>query len=278
MSPGEQPRPRRSTAHCVRRRTSQRSCRRERAAQRRLLLNARRGDEVARGELVAAHLGMVRSIAARYCDLGLPLDDLIQEGSIGLLEAIDRYDSSRSSDFEAFFRFHVRRAVRNALTEQARLIRLPKQVVERRRLLTTTEATLRATGERPTPSELATATGLSEREVLEARTAAIVPVSLDQVAVDDGSRLATLVADRSARDPEDATLSAERADLLRDAVSGLPLRTREIVTQHFGLGRPERDISAIAVDLHLSERRTRTIEHDGLSALSKALEPSGAPG
>ena len=221
---------------------------------------------------------MVRSIAARYRDLGLPLDDLVQEGSIGLLEAIDRYDSSRSNDLEAFFRFFVRRAIRNALTAQARLIRLPKQVVERRRVLATVEAALRASGERPTPSELATATGLSEHEVVEARTAAIAPVSLDQAAAVDGSGLATLVADRSARDPEDAMLSAERADLLRDAVSGLPPRTREIVTQHFGLGRPERDISAIAADLQLSERRTRTIEHDGLHALSTALKPSGAAG
>jgi DNA-directed RNA polymerase sigma subunit (sigma70/sigma32) len=110
--------------------------------------------------------------------------------------------------------------------------------------------------------------------VVEARTVAIAPVSLDQVAVGDGSRLANLVADRSAQDPEDVTLSAERAELLRNAVSGLPPRARDIVTQHFGLGRPERDISAIAADLHLSERRTRTIEHDGLYALSTALEPS----
>ena len=91
----------------------------------------------------AEHLPAVRSVALRYRNLGLSVDDLVQEGSIGLLEAIDRYEPERSPDFESYARFRIRRAIRNALTEQSRLIRLPKQIVERRRAIERAEANIK---------------------------------------------------------------------------------------------------------------------------------------
>jgi len=97
----------------------------------RLLRAAQRGDVGARSRVIARHLRLVRGVASRYRDLGLQDDDLVQEGSVGLLEAIGKYDRSRGVPFEAFARFHVRRAIRNALTARARLIRLPKHVVGR---------------------------------------------------------------------------------------------------------------------------------------------------
>ena len=84
---------------------------------------ARRGDSRAHEKLVAKHLGLIRSVAAHYRNLGLPFDDLVQEGSVGLLEAIDLYDPARGADFETYARFRARRAIRNALTEKSRLIR-----------------------------------------------------------------------------------------------------------------------------------------------------------
>ena len=111
---------------------------------RKLLRGARRGDRGARERLVISHLGLVRSVASRYRDLGLPFDDLVQEGSLGLLDAIDHYDPCRGPEFDSYARFRVRRAIRNALTDQARLIRLPKQVVERRRAIDRAEAKLTA--------------------------------------------------------------------------------------------------------------------------------------
>src|SRR5262249_58666830 len=97
------------------------------------LQRAQRGDRRARERLVARHLDDVRSIARRYRNLGLPIDDLVQEGALGLLDSIDQYDATRGPEFEAYARFRVRRAIRNALTDKSRLIRLPKQIVERRR-------------------------------------------------------------------------------------------------------------------------------------------------
>ena len=250
--------------------------RREAVQQRKLLRAARRGDRGARDRLITAHLRLVRRIAMRYRGLGLPVDDLVQEGSIGLLEAIDRYDPGKQNDFEAFARFRIRRAIRNALTDQARLVRLPQQIVERRRMLAKEEARVAAAnGRAPTPPELAAISGLTLRSVLDARRAAINPLSLDSVAAPDGSTLETLVADAAAPDPEHETLSSERARLVRGAVRRLPLRHRRVVRRRFGFTGEETAIAALAAELGLSERRVRTIEQDALFSLGETLRVEG---
>src|SRR5215218_8652669 len=178
-----------------RRRSRERRCC-DAVQERRLLRAAARGDVGARDRVVVCHLGLVHAVASRYRDLGLPFDDLVQEGALGLLEAIDRYDPGRRVAFETFARFRVRRAIRNALTERARLVRLPKHIVERRRLLASAEASVAAAqGRPPTPAELAAETGLSYEAAVEALTASITPISLDQQAASDGSSLENLVAD-----------------------------------------------------------------------------------
>ncbi len=116
-------------------------------AESRLLRAAARGDEGARRRIVAGHLQLVRTVARRYEGLGLAADDLVQEGCLGLLDAIGRWDRTRGVPFEAFARFRVRVAIRDALTARARLIRLPKHVVELQR----------ATGEAEAPRALSTA-------------------------------------------------------------------------------------------------------------------------
>jgi RNA polymerase sigma factor (sigma-70 family) len=242
---------------------------------RRLLRAARRGDRTARDRLTVCYLGLVSGVASRYRDLGMPSDDLVQEGTLGLLEAIDRYDPSRQTEFEAFARFRVRRAIRNALTDQARLVRLPKHVVERRRLLDKAEARLTAAnGRAPTPVELAATTALSPDAVLEALTAAITPMSLDEPAAPDGSPLEGLVADAMASDPEREVLAADEAGRVRNAVTRLTPRQRQIISRHFGLDGRAEDVATVAAELHLSERRTRTIEHDALHQLANELEPA----
>lgn len=239
---------------------------------------ARRGDRRAREQLVAEHLPTVRSIALRYRNLGLSVDDLMQEGSLGLLEAIDRYEPDRSSDFESYARFRIRRAIRNALTEQSRLIRLPKQVVERRRAIERAEANIRtATGRTPTTAELAAATGLSPAAVVSARTIGTAPVSLDQPVLEDGSTLEALVSDSSARSPEDETVEQEQARAVDDAVDSLPGRQRLVVSRHFGLGCEPEQIAEVAAELHVSQQRARAIERDALYALRDRLEPAVIP-
>jgi RNA polymerase primary sigma factor len=227
----------------------------------------------ARESLVGEYLPVVRSIALRYRGLGLPVEDLVQEGSLGLLEAIDRYEPERSADFESYVRFRIRRAIRNALTEQSRLIRLPKQIVERRRAIERAEANLKsATGRTPTPVELAAATGLSPATVIATRSVGATPVSLDQAVLEDGSTLEGLVVDSSARDPEDETVEHEQAEEVDHAVATLPARQREIVSRHFGLGRDAEQIAEVAAALHVSQQRARAIERDALYTLRDRLE------
>jgi RNA polymerase primary sigma factor len=238
-----------------------------------LVRAAKRGDRAARERVVAGHLGLVRGLATRYRDIGLPLDDLVQEGSVGLLDAIDHYDAARGSDFETYARFRVRRAIRNALTDQARVIRLPKQIVERRRALDRAAAELAAAKGRPaTADEIATATGLPVASVLEARNAASSPVSLDQPVLPDGSSLESLVVDAAAPNPEVEAVKHAEVDLVDEAVAQLADREREIVSRHFGIGRDGEPLARVAAELHLSEQRTRTIEARALYELRERLE------
>lgn len=235
---------------------------------------ARRGDRRSRECLVADQLPVVRSIAFRYRNLGLPIEDLVQEGSLGLLEAIADYAPDRGADFESYARFRIRRAIRNALTEKSRLIRLPKQIVERRRSIERAEAGLRsASGHTPTPAELAAATGLSPTAVIAMRAVETAPISLDQPVLDDGSTLEAFVADASARDPEAEAVEQERTREIDHALAALPPRQRDIVSRHFGFGCDAEQITDVAAFLHVSQQRARAIERDALYTLRDRLDP-----
>jgi RNA polymerase primary sigma factor len=240
----------------------------------RLLRAAREGDRRAREQIVAERLGMVRAVAGRYRDLGLAFDDLVQEGSLGLLDAIEGFDSKRGSDFEMYARFQVRRAIRNALTDKSRLIRLPKQVVERRRAITGAESALiAASGQRPTPDEIVASTGLSPTAVSDIHSAATTSVvSLNRPSIDDGASLEAVLPDSAACDPASALLEREQEQLIDDAVAHLPEREREVVVRHFGFGRDPEGIAEVAKQLHLSQQRTRAIERDALCRLRDRLE------
>jgi RNA polymerase primary sigma factor len=239
-----------------------------------VLADARRGDRLARERLIADYLPVVRAIASRYRDLGVPLDDLVQEGSLGLLEAVSRFDVRRSDDFGSYARFRIRRAIRNSLTEQSRLIRLPKQVVERRRAIDAAEARFRATtGRMPTTVELVEETGLSLAAIRAARSVGTPPVSLDEPVLEDGSPLESLVVDGASPDPLDESAEHERTRAVDEAVRRLPPRQREIVARHFGFGCDAEQIADVAASLHVSQQRARAIERDALYRLRDGLEP-----
>lgn len=132
-----------------------------RLADEKLLRSAASGDRDARERLLAQYLPLIRGVASRYRGAGLPFDDLVQEGSVGLLEAIGDFDPRLGVEFASYARFRVHRAIRNALTERARLVRLPKHVVERRRLIDRERArAFAASGRTPSVAELAQRTGL----------------------------------------------------------------------------------------------------------------------
>jgi RNA polymerase sigma factor (sigma-70 family) len=234
------------------------------ARERRLIRAAKCGSPGARERVVESQLGLVRAIARGYRDLGLSVDDLVQEGSIGVLEAIDGHDPRRS-EFHTYARLRARRAIQNALTDQSRIVRLPKQVVERRRALAQADARLTqaSNGRRPLVAELAAETALSASAVEASRNAASVD-SLEQP-----------VEDPSSPDPCLTALEHERARILRRAVGKLRGGKRLVVCRHYGLGGPEESLVDIASELHVSPQRTRALEQEALAELRESLEEAG---
>jgi RNA polymerase primary sigma factor len=238
----------------------------------RLAARARRGDRVARAALVEEHMVLVRAVAFRYRGLGLPVEDLVQEGAIGLLAAIDDYDSSRGASFATYAHLRARAAVTHALTAHGQLIRVPRPVLERRRDVARACERLRASGHEPTVSELAAATSLPDRDVVEALAPPRV-TSLDRP-TSDGTTLGELLKNDAIASPESQVVDREEARALRGALRRLRGRKRTIVARHFGLtGAPEA-LTEIAGDLHLSPERTRALKDEALRELAAGLEPA----
>jgi RNA polymerase primary sigma factor len=238
----------------------------------RLAARARRGDRVARSALVEEHMGLVRSIALRYRDLGLPVEDLVQEGAIGLLTAIDHYDAGRGTSFSTYAFWRVRAAVTHALTAHGQLVRLPRTALERRRRVAQACAGLVSVGHEPSVTELAAETTLPPAEVAEALAPARV-VSLDQPS-DDGPPFGRLPADDATTQPEAQLVAAEQARELRGALEHLRGRDRTIVTRHFGIDRRPETLAEIAADLQLSPERTRALKDEALRELAVDLAPA----
>jgi RNA polymerase sigma factor (sigma-70 family) len=236
----------------------------------RLAARARRGDHVARTKLVEEHMGLVRSVAFRYRDLGLPVEDLVQEGAIGLLAAINDYDPSRGASFSTYAFWRVRAAVTHALTTHGQLVRLPRPVLERRRHVAQTRERLAAAGRQPSLTELAKATTLPPAEVAEALASANM-TSLDQPA-GHGTTLGELVAANAAGSPEAQLATNEELRVVRGAVRHLRGRKRAIVTRHFGLAGSPETLTEIADDLHLSPERTRALKNEALRELAIELD------
>lgn len=238
----------------------------------RLAARARRGDHLARTKLVEEHMGLVRSIAFRYRDLGLPTEDLVQEGAIGLLSAIDDYDSSRGASFSTYAFWRARAAVTHAVTSHGQLLRLPRPVLERRRHVAQTRERLGAAGHEPSLTELVKATALPPAEVAAAMAPAGI-ASLDQ-STSEGTTLGELVAADAASSPEAQLVRSEEVRFVRGAVRRLDGHKRTIVSRHFGLtGKPE-TLTEIADDLRLSPERTRALKDEALRELAGEFEPA----
>ena len=241
--------------------------------ERRLARAAVHGEPRAREQLVAEYLPAIRAIAYRYRDLGIPLDDLVQEGSLGLMDSIERFDRHRSDDFGVYARWRIRRAILNALTEQARLVRLPKRIVEHRRALShLDEEGIKSNGHAVSTEDLAAASGLSIAEVADARNVPFAAVSMDSE-VGDGSTLASMLPDAAARDPAEDAAERELALLVDGAVDHLPARQRDVVSRHFGIGGSPESLVAIGNELHISAQRARAIERAAFSRLADELAP-----
>jgi RNA polymerase sigma factor (sigma-70 family) len=235
----------------------------------RLAARARRGDRVARTVLVEEHMGLVRTVAFRYRNLGLPVEDLVQEGAIGLLTAVDEYDPARGASFSTYAFWRVRAAVTHAVTARANVVRIPRPLLERRRRIRAARDLLNAAGHEPSVTELASATSLPRTAVAEALALTGV-ASLDRP-LDDGTLLGEHVAGHEGAQPDALVISVHERRALRAALRRLRPRKQMIVERHFGIDGAPETLNEIASDLHLSPERTRALKDEALRELAADL-------
>ncbi len=237
------------------------------------------GDENARRALIEANLRLVVSMARRYQGLGLPFPDLVQEGTVGLIQAVDRFDWRRGRRFSTYAAWWIRQSIRRALTNDSRTIRLPSRLVAKQLATRRAAATLEAgLGRAATLEEIAAVTGYDAKAVAGAERAPLASASLNETVggEDGGAQLVELVADATARDPLDEAEAAARAAAVRAAVAELRPRERDIVASHFGLNGEAHTLEQIAHDLHLAPERVRQIEQHALAALARRLSENPA--
>jgi RNA polymerase primary sigma factor len=240
-----------------------------------LAARIKKGDKKAREQMIKANLRLVVKIARDYEGLGLPLLDLISEGNIGLMKAVERFDPAKGGKLSTYGSWWIKQSIKRALANQSKTIRLPVHLVDKISKMRRTAMYLQeALGREPTDEELGEELGISGARVSQMRTAAIRPASLDApIGDDDSDNFSEVVQDENAATPYQQLEGKTVTGMLQEMVKTLDKREATILRARFGLdGGPEKTLEEVGETFGVTRERVRQIQNIALRKLRKMIE------
>jgi RNA polymerase primary sigma factor len=235
----------------------------------------KRGDAAAREHMIKANLRLVVKIARDYENYGLPLLDLISEGNIGLMKAVERFDPNKGAKLSTYAAWWIKQAIKRALADQGKTIRLPVHVVDKLFHIRKAETKLvELLGREPTDLEISEETGLRADQVRDYRKASVAPTSLDaKLGDDDTNRVADIVADPNAEAPWQQAVEDSDNAILGEVIRTLSPREQTILKLRFGLaGDDEKTLEEVGEQFGVTRERIRQIQDEALKKLRKRIQ------
>ena len=247
-----------------------------------LATKVRNGDKAARDQMIGSNLRLVVTIAQDYLNFGLPLSDLISEGTIGLTKAVERFDPCKGAKLSTYAAWWIKQSIKLALSNQTKTIRLPVHLLEKiSKLRRVALEMAHDLGREPTDNELAEAIGMQPERVSELRNGSVRPMSLDAVVTDDDSaEFGEMIADEEAQTSYEWLRDQDMQVQLKTALLILDNREKKIVLERFGLnGGQPKTLEQVGQTIGVTRERIRQLQARALSKLRRALtkDSSSAP-